>query len=54
MKGKAEPLTIYQPIAAIETVAPEQSADVRRYEEGLQLYRARKFAEASAAISPAF
>ncbi len=48
VKGKDKPLTIYEPLAALDAAGDELRAYVGRYQEGLRRYRARDFAGALA------
>lgn len=47
VKGRSKPLAIYEPIAHDLAATDQQRDDAATYEEGLALYRARKFAEAA-------
>lgn len=48
VKGAAHKLTIYQPIAPVETATDEERDLVARYAAALENYRAMRFAEAAA------
>jgi class 3 adenylate cyclase/CHASE2 domain-containing sensor protein len=48
VKGREAPLTVWEPIAPLAGSSAEQRDRVRRYAEGLALYRARRFADAAA------
>ena len=43
VKGRDEPLTIYQPIASNEDETPEQFNTVQKYHEALELFQSRNF-----------
>jgi adenylate cyclase len=46
VKGKTEPVTIYEPLGWPEDVAPAALAALRRHREALDLYRAQHWTEA--------
>jgi adenylate cyclase len=47
VKGKDEPITIYEPLAARAGASDEQAACAQRYADALAHYRARRFTEAA-------
>jgi class 3 adenylate cyclase/CHASE2 domain-containing sensor protein len=47
VKGRANPVRIYEPLAAAGEMAPQQVACAKAYAEGLALFRARDFAGAA-------
>jgi adenylate cyclase len=48
VKGRAEPLQVYELLGAAGTVASERRDMLARYEQGVALYRNRRWAEAAA------
>jgi adenylate cyclase len=46
VKGRSEPLTVYEVLAPAEALDPAHQGRLARYDEGLALYRARRFAAA--------
>jgi adenylate cyclase len=48
VKGRAEPLQVYELVGAAGDVPPERRATLARYEQGVALYRNRHWAEAAA------
>ena len=48
VKGREAPLTVWEPLAPRAEATAEQHDRVRRYAEALELYRARRFADAGA------
>jgi adenylate cyclase len=48
VKGRAEPLQVYELVGAAGNVPPERQAMLARYEHGVTLYRSRRWAEATA------
>jgi adenylate cyclase len=48
VKGRDEPLTIYEPMVHDIVATDEQREQVKTYERGLALYREQRFAEAAA------
>jgi adenylate cyclase len=50
VKGKTEPIRIYEPIAAVDDVTGEQRDRVAFYKDALDLYFAARFAEAADAF----
>ncbi|MBI4861372.1 MAG: adenylate/guanylate cyclase domain-containing protein, partial [Candidatus Riflebacteria bacterium] len=50
VKGKSEPVTVYEPLGPRGTLAPARHELVRRFHEALTLYRERRFDESLAAF----
>jgi len=50
VKGRREPVTVYELIGRREAVTAEELARVERYERALAAYRERRFGEAAAAL----
>jgi adenylate cyclase len=48
VKGRAEPLQVYELVGAAGSMPPERQAMLARYEQGVALYRSRRWAEATA------
>jgi adenylate cyclase len=48
VKGRSQPVRIYEPLAESGQETPEQAAQARRYVEGLAAWRRRDFAAAFA------
>ncbi len=48
VKGRAEPLTVYEPVALAGAVTAPVARRLERYHEGIALYRARRWPEAAA------
>jgi adenylate cyclase len=48
LRGRSEPLRIYEPIARRQRTDDRQSEAVERFADALRLYRDRRFAEAQA------
>jgi adenylate cyclase len=51
VKGKNKPVRVYEVLDLAGKAPPEKIATARRFEQGLALYRAAKFAEAKAVFS---
>jgi len=48
VKGRGEPLQVYELVGVAGNVPPERRATLARYEQGVALYRSRRWAEAAA------
>jgi hypothetical protein len=51
VKGRSEPVKIYEPIAAADAATPAEIANLKSYAAGLERWRARDFAGAAAAFA---
>jgi adenylate cyclase len=51
VKGKEEPVTIYEPVGTEDSVSEEMLSEIRQYHAALELYRAQQWHEAESAFN---